>query len=103
MATYYISGVWFSGSHISHVFLHPVYGQTFYPATKTTEAGVVRLIEQQNTVYTIRWNYITTGWSVGALVEVENHPIRGKILRTRRDAVISDNLDNMINMAGSIA
>ena len=100
MATYRISGVWFSETpkrHISSVNLHSQYTDGVGRGSKATKDYVVNLINTGNTVTTMQWNYATARWKFGAVVEVIT--VNGvNYLRTVRDATVSDNLENMINM-----
>jgi hypothetical protein len=100
-ANYTISGVWFNGSgrgseHISHVLLHETNGTTIYQGTKTDKNTVVALLRTK-TIRTMKWNYRTTGWDLGAFVETE---FRNGMyfLRTRADGDVTNNLHHLIHM-----
>lgn len=96
---YFISGVWFDSSNeISHVFLHQVNAdQTFTTVgTKTTTSKIIELLPR-NVIFTIKWNYQTAGWDIGAQVDTETRS--GKTyLRTRPDGTTTNNLRHLLNM-----
>ena len=100
--SYFITGVWKNDNGaITHVYLHQhdLARNQFYTGQKTTEAEAIRLIRANNVVRTLRWDYASATWLIGALVQVVGTP---PYLRTVADATVIDNLDNMINMNGFI-
>lgn len=98
MATYYISGVWFTENNtITHVNLHPSSNNNLGKGTKTVESTVISLIENKHVVRTVTWNYTTAKWREGADVKVVE--LNGKkYLRSQKDSTVRDNLDNLIRM-----
>ena len=97
---YFISGVWKTDNGtITHGFLHShnELANTFSEGRKIAEAEVIRLIRAQNLVRTLRWDYSSAVWRIGARVIVAANP---PYLRTISDATVTDNLDNMIKMNG---
>jgi len=98
-ADYLISAVRFSknGDHryISHVLLHEDGENSIGIGVKKTKDEVIKLIDDEKTVRTIRWSYQTALWNNGAEVSTEK---RGDIryLRTHPDASVQDNLDNLL-------
>ena len=103
---YFITGVWKDDhKRIAHVFLHQnthdssTGSNTFNPGIKTLEATVVRLCKAGNLVMTLRWDYLAKTWTRGAKVEVISLDDT-EYLRTHKDAMFINNLDNMINMKG---
>jgi hypothetical protein len=108
MAEYFISGVWFSTSgtskRITHVMLHEGKLPNITKGLKTPESEVIKLIEafEKNIVTTIKWGYNSVTWIRGAIVGVETEKISKNLgikrLRTHKDASVTDNLDNLINM-----
>lgn len=103
MATYYVTGVWKLSGVITNVMLHSVDANNILQlGRKTTEFSAIALIEAGNTVSTLRWNYGTTSWNIGARIGVVTENGR-KYLRTRADTTVSDNLDNMILMSSFIS
>jgi hypothetical protein len=96
-ADYLISGVWKVNNEITNVVLHTDSDDSVGRGSKASEAHVISLIERGFTVKTIRWNYSSASWNVGASVIVVQGQYR-KFLRTVADAQTSDNLDNMLPM-----
>ncbi len=101
-ADYLISGVWFiktaDSRRISHVMLHEDNDATISIGKKTIEAEVLKLLKAQKSVLTIVWDYASGTWTKGEQVGYETLSNRQEILRTHRNGVVSDNLDNLINM-----
>lgn len=100
-ADYLISGIWFSGTgtskYVSHVMLHIDNGDSIATGLKKTKDEVISLITAKKTVMTIKWNYSSASWSSGAIVGTEK--VNGvEYLRTHKDASVSDNLDNLLQM-----
>ena len=100
-ADYLISAVKFSdkGGHhyISHVWLHEDTGDSVSSGKEQTKDEVIKLIDKEKTIKTIRWNYQTAKWSQGAVVQTEK--LDGvRYLRTHPDATKSDNLDNLLRL-----
>lgn len=99
-ADYLISGIWFSDTphkHVSHVMLHTDSDTDITRGTKHTKNEVIALIKKKQTVRTMTWNYTSGGWRGGALVGYESLA-SGEYLRTHKDATVTDNIDNLINM-----
>ena len=98
---YFISGVWFtkstSSKRISSVFLHRNTETGFEKGIKTSEADVIKLLKGKSTIMTLRWDYSAASWKKGAYVGYETLQ-NVEILRTHKDATVTDNLDNMIDM-----
>ncbi|MBL7910092.1 MAG: DUF3892 domain-containing protein [Bacteroidia bacterium] len=97
-ADYVITGVWFSGEHISYVMLHEDKGESISsPGEKMSREKVVQMIKNGKTVVTSTWNYQKGTWSKGADVGYET--VKGvDYLRSHKDKVVTDNLDNLIKM-----
>jgi hypothetical protein len=98
---YFITGVWFQDNdrakRITHVFLHRNTADGFEPGVKAPEEDVIKLLGENQTVMTLRWDYSKRSWFRGA--SVGPVPFAGRVvLRTHKDAQIEDNLDNMIKM-----
>lgn len=103
MANYLISGIWKSthgtSEYVSYVALHEYTSTGYNAGNKTSKDAVIKLIKAGHTVETMRWNYRTAGWEPGAIVEYETR--NGvEYLRTHKDATVTDNLDNMIDLDG---
>lgn len=97
---YFISGVWKTGTGvITDVLLHVNTSTGFQAGKKTTEAMVIQLLKNEKTVKTVRWDYKTPSWKIGANVMVVNEGNKD-FLRSVKDATVEDNLDNMIKMNG---
>lgn len=97
-ADYVITGVWFSGEHISYVMLHEDKEESIAsPGQKISREKVVQLLKGGKTAVTATWNYEKANWSKGADVGYEN---KGGIdyLRSHKDKVINNNLDNLPRM-----
>ena len=101
-ANYFITGVWFDSSgktkSISHVLLHKANEDgSWEHGAKTLEADVINLIDQKKIVQVKTWNYKKADWETRAVVTTET--VAGKkVLRTKADDLITDNLDNLIRM-----
>ncbi len=98
MASYFVTGVWKDANKvITEIFLHSVNSNgSFGKGQKTTVADGVRLIESGSSLKTMRWDYKIPGWVVCEPILVIHQ--NGKFLRTKADAKVEDNLDNMISM-----
>ncbi len=97
---YFITGVWKTDADvITDVFLHLNTATNFKAGRKTTEAAVILLLKGNNTVMTLKWNYKTATWKRGAYVNVVKEDNK-EFLRSVKDAIVEDNLDNMIKMNG---
>ncbi len=97
-ADYVITGVWFSGEHISYVMLHEDTEKNIAsPGQKTSREKVVQLINGGKKIVTTQWNYETAKWQKGADVGYET---KGSVdyLRSHKDKVINNNLDNLPRM-----
>jgi len=101
MATYYVSGVWKNVNNvITHLYVHPVNGTTLLHGVKNTEAEVINLINNGHVLNTMRWNYQTAQWAMGAkIIVVVDRSSSRSFVRTVPDAQVIDNLDNIINLA----
>ena len=99
MATYYISGIWQSGEHVTHVVIHAITAnKTINTGQKLTRAQVINLINGGHSVYTMRWAYDGNHWNLGSAI-VGIYPLNGvNYIRTHKDATEKDNLDNMLPM-----
>jgi hypothetical protein len=96
-ADFLISSVRFTetGKHkyVSHISLHNDTGEGV--GTVRTKDEIIALLDNGKTVKTMRWVY--PSWSEGALVQTIT--LDGvRYLRTHRDAMTADNLDNMLPM-----
>lgn len=100
MIEYWITGVWKDGNGvITHVLIHPSDDGRLSNGERLPEASVITLIEAGATVYTCRWNYTKSKWHAGAQVVIIKETGGHKHLRTVGDAIVTDNLDNMISMS----
>ncbi len=97
MATYYISGIWMNGDHISKVVIHKLLpNKIIEHGEHMTRAQVVGLVNGQNSVYTMQWKYDGNHWTLGNAI-VGLYPLNGiNYIRTHKDATERDNLDNLI-------
>ena len=98
MALYFISGVWKnSNGVITHLNLHKTInnGQSFDAGVKTAENKVIALIALGNIIRTLRWSY--PAWSPEQDVRIINVGT-SKYLRSVKDGVPTNNLDNLIIM-----
>lgn len=100
---YVVTGVWFKNNktgyeHISHVMLHENLGDEIKcPGEKKTVEEVLRLLKTSS-IYTCKWVYEDVEWVVGT--EIKAIKLDDKFyLRTVSDDDVSNNLDNLINMA----
>jgi hypothetical protein len=105
MALYFVSGIWFDKTGntkaITHVFLHITSdsGRKFESGIKTAKNDAIRLIDAANPLQAIRWIYNRASWQRGAMLSTET--LNGiRYLRTIGDGIISDNLDNLIDLNG---
>ena len=103
LINYVVTGVWFEHNktgyeHISHVMLHKNLGDEIKcPGKKRSVAYVLDLL-RTNKIYTCKWIYEDCEWAVGA--EIRPVIVNGKTcIRTLSDGDLSNNLDNLINMA----
>lgn len=97
---YFITGVWKTDAGVvTDVFLHLNTSTGFNAGKKTTEAGVIQLIKANNTVMTLKWDYKNTMWKRGAYIAVVKEGNK-EFLRSVKDTMVEDNLDNMIKMNG---
>jgi hypothetical protein len=97
-----ITGVWFRHNkkgfeHISHVMLHKNLGdEILCPGEKKTVEYIINLLRTK-TIYTCKWAYEDGEWSVGS--EVRSIKLRGKTYIATDDWDISNNIENVLNMA----
>jgi len=63
---------------------------------KVSEQQAITLLKNGNTLTTQRWDYQHARWVTGAEVGIEKVNNR-EILRTKPDASVMDNLDNLFN------
>lgn len=99
MADYRISGVWKDGNGlITHYAIHAPVANLFGQAEKKTKNQVLSIFDAGNTAKTWIWNYTSESWDVGQTVNVI---IIGpyRYLRTDKDNIKRDNLNNLINVA----
>lgn len=96
-----ITGVWFKenkkgSEHISHVMLHDYTNGNISKGTKVDKDFIINILKTK-TIITVKWNYKDGIWQWGSKVTVET---RNTItyLRTVSDDVVTNNLDNIINM-----
>eukprot|EP01012_Entosiphon_sulcatum_P051907 TRINITY_DN71291_c0_g1_i1.p1 TRINITY_DN71291_c0_g1~~TRINITY_DN71291_c0_g1_i1.p1 ORF type:complete len:106 (-),score=9.92 TRINITY_DN71291_c0_g1_i1:24-341(-) len=96
-ADYVITGVWKSGDNISYVMLHEDNGNTISsPGKKVSREDAIKLIKAGKTMVTAVWNYKEGNWSYGSQVGyVKGTP---EYLRSHKDSVVNDNLDNLLLM-----
>lgn len=97
-ADYLISGLWKSNGEVTHYLLHEMTKESSWKVgEKKTVQEIIDLIESKKTIKTVRWRYAQIDWNIGALIQVVN--VDGKKhLRTKGDAIISDNLANLIRL-----
>jgi hypothetical protein len=100
---YVITGVWFEhnkkgSEHIAHVMLHENLGSEIKcPGEKRSVEHVLHLLKTKS-IYTCKWVYEDGEWIVGA--KIKTVKVNGKIyISTVADFDVSNNLDNLINMA----
>jgi hypothetical protein len=98
MTTYRISGVWKdSNNAITHYAIHKVNATSTDRAVKTTKAEAIRLLEiTGNNATTWLWNYKSSDWNIGEIVEVVRGD-SGKYLRTIPNDTSRDNLAHLID------
>lgn len=99
---YFITGVWKTDNNITHVLLHENTVDHFKAGIKTTEAKVISLIRAGYSVMTLRWSYQSAGWYRGAFIEIVGNG-EDAYIRTHKDASVSDNLDNIIQLNGVVS
>ncbi len=105
MAAYFVTGVWKNiRNEITHLYIHPINNNNrFTSGVKRAEVDVIRMINNGDTFSTITWNYISAIWDIGEPIRLVLRRDSGTTyLRTFRDQTITNNLDNLINMAGVI-
>ena len=99
LTTFWISAVKFAhtGGHnyISHVLLHTSDETTLGNGVVKSKDDVLRLLDNQQPIKTMRWNYTSASWIGGAKVEPYQHA-GVRYLRTSPDSSVSDNLHNML-------
>ena len=100
-ADFLISGVWFrdtaNSRYISHVILHLDKEDSMDLGEKQIKDTVIQLIKKKYSVITIKWDYKTATWVPGGPAGYEK--IDGiEYLRTDPDALVTDNLVNLIDM-----
>ena len=102
MAHYYISGVYKNEKDdVTHVLLHLDAGHhKFYNGIKETAKTVMEMLDSGDTIQVISWNYSSAHWYVQDFVKVVNG--KKKYLRSHKNGVITDNLDNLVNLAGIV-
>ncbi|HEX8656610.1 MAG TPA: DUF3892 domain-containing protein [Hymenobacter sp.] len=102
MAKYRISGVWINNGVITHYAVHDVTDaekRNIGLAKKTNKADAIKLVETAgNTVTTIVWNYVKSGWRATEDVHVVGAGT-GKYLRSDPDKSLTDNLGHLPNYA----
>jgi len=98
MTKYRISGVWKNSDNvITHYAIHKIGETSTSRGVKTTKAEAIRLLETTgNSATTWLWNYKSSGWSIGEVVEVVNGN-SGKYLRTIPNETSRDNLAHLID------
>lgn len=98
MSTFYISAIWQSEGHVTHVIIHSIADNTFSYGQKFTRQQVISLIQGGNNIYTAQWKYDGQHWTKGNAA-VGIYPRNGvNYIRTHPDASEKDNLDNLISM-----
>jgi len=100
---YVISGIWKNEEGtLESVFLHTITPNNILSSgTKISEERMIEIIKENKKAMTVRWDYETAKWKLGANVEVVASGSK-EFLRSVKDASVADNLNKMINMDGYI-
>jgi hypothetical protein len=97
MATYYVSGVWKDArGFVTHLFLHSGDDTHLFEGKRVRIDAAVKLISQGHNLMTVKWDYQSAKWVDGALVEISDRRNGIMNLKTQKDSVLSESLDNMI-------
>ena len=97
MANYFISGVWKNNQNdITHIYIHDdLPNNVFGFGRKITVTQGINLLNNGNTLQMLDWNYTTATWQAKDFVTVVN--AANPYLRSHKNNVINDNLDNALN------
>ncbi len=98
---YHVSGVWKDDRDvITHLNVHPVniHENTFGTGAIRTVREAIRMLDQNDRISTMVWDYQRATWTVGAAVQVVGSG-EHRYLRTVAGNGLSDNLDNLVNLS----
>jgi hypothetical protein len=98
MTKFRISGVWKdSNGVITHYAFHNVYGNKTTGAKKISKIEALRLLEENNnSAYTLVWDYSKALWIIGEKVEIIKSR-KEKYLRSDPDNTLTNNLEHLID------
>ena len=102
MSNYLVSGIYLNENKIiTHFMFHKeLDNNEFGIGIKTTEQAVIKLFDAGHTFQSLIWNYAEAAWSVGEninlfIINNERH------IKTHKNNIPNDNLENMPNLGGS--